>query len=405
MRPIVLTFSILLTAAVTKPASAEVFVLKSGGRIEGQPLSARERGQPITVSTQAGVRLALPDASVERVIIKTDLDKQYEARRPTLKNTVADQWQMAEWCKDAGLSDERLRHLRTVVELDPNHEEARKALGYRRVGSRWLTQEEHMEQLGYSRYKGAWRLRQEIEIETRESQQELAVKKFRKDLRMWLEQSASGGRYADSAERNLQAINDPVAAIPLAEIVGDSTQPRKARLRCLAILSQLAPASAVPVLVKVALDDKDENLREACLDLLARLGPNTSLAEFVKELKHKDNARINRAAECIQHIGGKEATLSLINALVTEHRVQVQQGSGPPGSMTTTFSPNGSPGGGGMSMGGKPQIVKQQRKNAGVLAALATFYPEVSFQYDVEAWRQWYIESQTTTNIDLRRDN
>jgi hypothetical protein len=393
-----------LLIAPAPRAEAEIFVLKSGGRIEGQPLaSSRERGQPVVLKTEDGVRLALPDSTVERVIVKSDFDKQYEALVPKLKQTVEDQWEMAEWCKDAGLSDERQRHLRAVIEIEPNHEEARKALGYRRIGSRWLTQEEHMLQQGYVRYKGAWRLRQEIEIESRETQQELAIKKFRKDLRMWLEQAASGGRHADTAERNLKAINDPAAATPLAEIVGDASQPRKARLRCLAILSQVAPEAATATLVRVAMEDADEGLREACLEVLAQLGPQESLADFIKELKHKDNARINRAAECIQRIGGQEATLALINALVTEHRVQVQQGP-PPGSMTTTFSPNGSPGAGGLAMGGKTQIVKQQRKNGDVLAALASFYPDVNFQYDVEAWRQWYIKSRTTTDIDLRRD-
>src|SRR5262245_47766576 len=165
-RPFVLAATLL---ALTTPARAEVFVLKSGGRIEGQHLNpARDRGQPYEVRTDDGVRLSLADSTVTRVIVKSDIDKQYEAALDKLDNTVTAQWVIAEWCKEAGLVQQRRRHLQEVIKLDPNHVEARKALGYQRYGSEWLTQEEFMDSHGYVRYKGAWRVRQEIEIESRE---------------------------------------------------------------------------------------------------------------------------------------------------------------------------------------------------------------------------------------------
>jgi len=73
----------------SSPLRAEVFILKSGGRIEGELLNSdRQRGQPFQVRTEEGVRLALAEAAVQRVIVKTDVDKQYEALLPTLTNTV-----------------------------------------------------------------------------------------------------------------------------------------------------------------------------------------------------------------------------------------------------------------------------------------------------------------------------
>jgi hypothetical protein len=185
-------------------SEAEIFILKSGGRVEGKHLNPdRERGQPYYLRTESGVRLALADGAVARVIVKSELDKQYDALAAKLENTVEAHWNLAEWCKEAGLLDQRKRHLQAVIALDPNHEEARKALGYQKFGSRWLTQDEHMQSLGYLRYKGAWRLRQEIEVASRQEQEELAVKKLRKDVRLWLDQIASGGRLAESASRSL----------------------------------------------------------------------------------------------------------------------------------------------------------------------------------------------------------
>ena len=96
--------------------------------------------------------------------------------------------------------------------------------------------------------------------------------------------------------------------------------------------------------------------------------------------------------------------LPLINALVTEHKYMVQQG-GPPGSMSATFSPNGGPGAGGMSMGSKAQLIKKKQENSSVRGALTTLHPGVNFGYDIEAWRGWYIKNQTSTSADLRRDN
>jgi len=384
---------------------AEVFVLKSGGRVEGEVLNPnRERGQPWQVKTEEGVKLALADSAVSRVIAKTDLDRQYETLLPKLENTVEAQWGMAEWCKEAGLMEQRKRHLQAVIALDPNHAEARRALGYQKRGSRWLTQDEFMQSVGYVRYKGAWRTRQEIEIESRETQQELAAKKLRKDINLWIDQIASGGRLHDTAEKNLNAINDPTAAPALAEIIGNSEQPRALRKKCLEILAKLPPGLATGTLVRVAMDDSDESVRDACIDELKRQGTYSVLSSFTGELRSKDNNRVNRAGDCLARLGDKDATLPLINALVTQHQFVVQQGNAPPGGMSATFSPNGAPGAGGMAMGGKPKIEKRYLQNSGVRGALVTMYPDAgNLQYDIDAWRAWYAKTQTTSNVDLRR--
>jgi len=398
LRPVVI--AVCLAAAVCLPAvrsNAEIFILKSGGRIEGEHLNPnRERGQPYYVRTESGVRLALADSAVARMIVKSELDKQYEALAARLENTVEGHWNMAEWCKEAGLSDQRKRHLQAVIALDPNHEDARKALGYQRFGSRWLTQEEHMQSLGYVKYKGAWRLKQEIEIASRQEQQDLAVKKLRKDIRIWLDQIVSGGRMADAASRSLNALQDPNAAPALAEVLGDSQQPRAVRKRCLDILATLPTNAAIPTLCNVAMSDSDGTLQDGCLDLLKQQGANIAVPFFINELKSKSNARINRAADCLARLGDKSATLPLINALVTEHRETVSMGGGA-GSISA--------GPGGFSTGKSAMVIKKRLENSSVRSALSTLYPGVNFNYNIDEWRAWYVKTQTTSTIDLRRDD
>src|SRR5205823_630761 len=134
-------------------------------------------------------------------------------------------------------------------------------------GSRWLTQDEHLQSLGYLKYKGAWRIKQEIEIASGQEQQDLAMKKLRKDIRLWLDQVTAGGRLADTASRNLNALRDPAAAPALAEILGDSQQPRPVRKRCVDILSKLPTTAASLTLVRIALNDPDGTIQDDCLDL------------------------------------------------------------------------------------------------------------------------------------------
>jgi len=393
----------LLGGTIFPAASrAEVFVLKSGGRIEGELLNRqRAAGQPYQLRTGSGVRLALAEIVVQKVIERTDLDREYEALLPKTPHTVAGQWALAEWCQEAGLNEERRRHLLAVIELDHDHAEARKALGYQRHGSRWLTQDEYMQSLGYVRYKGAWRLRQEVEIDSQAADGELAVKQWRRDIRRWIGHVASGSRHAAEAERELAAIRDPEAAPALADILADRSQPRAVRELVLNMLQKLPPGLANGALVSVALDDPDSRLQGECLDELKRQGAQRVTSAFVRQLTSKDNARINRAGQCLERLEDKSATLPLINALVTEHKRTIQLGQ-PGGGLSANFSGNG--GSPGLSMGNSTRVVKELHNNAGVHGALVSLYPGVDFRYDIEAWRAWYAKTQATSQVDLRRD-
>ncbi len=398
-----LLFFVFLAVAGTSASicCGEVFLLKSGGRIEGEVLNPqRERGQPWQVKTEKGVRLALADSSVSRVIVKTDWDRQYEALAAKLENTALAHWELAEWCKEAGLSEQRKRHLQAVIGIDPNHEEARRALGYQRFGSRWLTQEEHQLSQGYVKYKGTWRTKQEVEIATRGEQYELAVKKFRKDIRLWLDQEATGGRLSGTATQNLNALNDPAAVPALAEVVADAQQSLGVRKRSLDILKRLPARGAALLLTNVALQEKNPGIQETCMELLKEQAPDRARDRLLQELKNKDNARLNRAADCLGQLGDKSVTLALINVLVTEHRETIQVGS--PGGLSPGFSGNGS---GSFSAGAKKMTVTKTLQNQSVRDALIALYPGENHNFDVEAWRTWYIKTQTTSDVNLRRDD
>jgi hypothetical protein len=394
-----------LAALAPLAARAEVFVLRSGGKIEGEHLNPqRASGQPYQLRTDDGLVLALGENAVARVVIKSDVEREYETKLPGVPNTVDGHWEMAQWCLEAGLDGERRRHLTAVIGLDPNHAEARRVLGYSLYGSQWMTQNEFLISRGYVFHKGQWRLQQEIEIELQNREREVAVKELRQNIRTWLSHIAEGNRHAANSERSLNEIRDPNAAPALVDLLADKKQPRAVRLRCLEILGRLPPGLAIATLVKVAMDDADDTLRDRCLDELARSGTHQAVPGFIAELSSKNNARVLRAAECLRRLADSEAILPLIDALVTEHEYLVSSGA-PPGALGAGFGTGpGATGAGTFGVSGKPKKIKKDLRNEAVRTALRTMCPPgVDYEFDEDAWKRWYIQKFTTTNVDLRR--
>jgi hypothetical protein len=356
-----------------------------------------------------GLEVSLAAEQVQRVIVQSDVEKQYEQLLPRVANTVDGHFKMAEWCKEAGLTRQRKFHLEQVIVLDPDHAEARAALGYSLRGSEWMTQEEFLRDQGYVRASGSWKLRQEVELDAIKRQSELAEKDWRRKLKIWFDQLDSPKRGADALQ-NIQDIRDPQAGPALAETLANTKAPRQVRLLCLDVLNRLPPGIAEMTLINLATSEPDANLRDRCLDELKRSGSRTAIVKFTKDLKSKDNRIVNRAALCLQRLGDEGVTRELIDALVTEHKFLVQQG-GSPGSMGATFGGGGGSGGGGgdgglggLSMGGKPKMIKMDLKNETVLAALTSLNPGVNYGFDEDAWRRWYIDTHTTVEVNLRRD-
>ncbi len=66
----------------------------------------------------------------------------YQRLRGSFRDTVEDQMALAKWCKTAGLQDQWRAHLGNVLALNPDHQEARTMLSYKRVDGVWLTPQE-----------------------------------------------------------------------------------------------------------------------------------------------------------------------------------------------------------------------------------------------------------------------
>jgi hypothetical protein len=92
----------------------------------------------------------------------------------------------------------------------------------------------------------------------------------------------------------------------------------------------------------------------------------------------------------------------LIDALVTTHTFVVQKGQ--PGQTQATFG-NLPGGGGGYNFGGSStEIIKKRFENRDVLQALVDLTGGTSFNFDVKAWKYWYVGQKKPKTLDARRD-
>lgn len=389
----------LLSSALLFAArvSAEVFVLRGGGKIEGtlMPSSESPRERYVIRLKSSNDQITLDRDQVKEVHKSNDKLKDYQKRRPEFKDTAEDQWKLAEYCASQKLTAERILHMERVIELDPNHAKARAALGYINEGGEWKTKDDIQRAKGLVKDRGVWRPPQQIEDLEREKKTKEIETAWLKKLKRWRGWIESGK--SEEAVTELQRIDDPNATAALINYMKNENDVGVRRLYVDALI-RLETADGVHALGNYAMDDPDEEVRASCLDYLAKAAHPGCVDFFIKRLSHKDNVMVNRAGYALGKMKDPRSVRPLIDALVTTHKFQVQQGNG--NNMNTGF---GGAGGGGFTFGGGgPQIIDRDLQNPDVHAAL-TALTGVNFDYDERAWKAWLSSQKKTQNVDARR--
>jgi hypothetical protein len=374
-----------------------VFLLTSGGRIEGTLANPDESPREKYVIQTAGGQVTLARSQVEQWLRPRPAEVQYERIHATYPDTPEGQWKLATWCQEQGLLAQRKTHLERVVALDPEHAEARRALGYNKVNGRWITQEDLMKSRGFLRYRGRWLLPQEVEVLQNKERVEKAEKEWAQKLDRW--HNNLGTERDGVAREAIHALADPAAVKPLAQLLKRDA-PDKVRLLYVDALARIATPEALQALAVCSLYDSSEEVRLSCVDLLGKTKSHEVVGYYVGQLKNKDNRIVNRAAVGLARMGDRSAVLPLIEALWTTHKFKIVTGTGSSNGISSTFS---STGGGGMSMGGGPKIVKQDLQNPAVLDALVML-TGANYQFDVRVWKSWFAAQKQRGTVDARRN-
>ncbi|MCA9185329.1 MAG: hypothetical protein R3E01_18040 [Pirellulaceae bacterium] len=389
-------WSLLTVLIVSGQVYADTFHLRGGGSIDGKWLNPdREPGGAYDIRTEVGL-LRLAAAQVTRVTVTTAERARYEALLPKMPDTVAGHWKMAEWCREQGLGAEREFHLEGVLRHEPDHADARRILGYVKVDGEWTTQDAQMEARGYVRYRGRWTLPQEMEADKRAEEAEQQVKDWRRKIKIW--SSQLGGRRGDTAYDNIMAINDPMAADGLADLLfatGDSAL----QVALIGKLAKMQTGVSAGALIDGALQMESEELRVRCLDGLEAYGAERAAMEFVRQLKNPDNVMVRRAAVGLGRLPNPNAIRPLIEALITTHRVQISSGN--PGQTNVGFGSGQGISGNSFSAGGGPKHRDIDVQNREVLDALIKMTGQ-NYQFDEVAWLDWWAVRSMPAYVDLR---
>lgn len=78
-----------------------------------------------------------PDEVAEQSRTDTLLE-EYRARRKLADDTATSQWELANWCREQKLLEQQRAHLERVMQLEPNHPQARQAAGYQKIDRSWI---------------------------------------------------------------------------------------------------------------------------------------------------------------------------------------------------------------------------------------------------------------------------
>lgn len=397
MRALIVT-AVVWLASVPCVLATELFLLENGGQIEGELVNKDENPrQSYVIKTGSGAQITLEKAQVKKVVRRRPEEVEYDRIREQYPDTVEGQWALAEWCRAHRLSRARKEHLRRILELDPEHIPARRALGYTRVDGKWMTEEEIMTARGYVRVGSRWKLPQEVELEEQQRKEELAAKEWYGRLKRWRGWIDSASR-AEEGWKLISEITDPAAVPAIGQYLGEEQDPRIRKLY-IEVLAQINAPRGYYIMTLSSLNDPDQEVRLTCLDFLDD-EPRPAVVEmYVKHLRDKDNTVVNRAAVGLARMKDPSAIAPLIDALITTHKFLID--NSPAGQTTAGF---GTGGGAFQFGGGGPKYVSRKLQNPDVLDALVTLTDGMNFHYDIAAWKKWYASQKKQSTLDARRD-
>jgi hypothetical protein len=402
-RAVVLFFTLLaILLHPSRPANGDIFELASGGRIEGKLLPSDEANKSMcTIDLAAGGRVTVPRSQITKIDPVLPTEAEYYKLARISPDTAEGHWRLAEWCREHKLADDRRRHLERILELDPNHVNARAALGFHQQNGQWMNRGDVMASRGMVLFEGKYVTPQQVELLQRQKEARVTQADWTKKVEQ-LRRRLSGPRQdqADEARVKIQAIQDPQAADAIVTALRRETNPNLKRL-WIEVASQLNAPAAIDALVNMSLTDPNEEIRHECLENLVKSRRTGLATPYMHALKDKENIIVNRAGAGLGQIGDRGAMGPLIEALITKHKIKISDAN--PDQHAYTFSPDG---GGAFSFGGsnKPQFVVQPMRNPAVLEALVTLSNGPSFDYDQAQWRSWLAAQAKASAVDVRRD-
>ncbi len=405
MRTLIVSIAIIVFLAGVAPAVfADNVELYGGGHLSGKVQRVSDVKVPyVIVEVDSSLRVALPASQVRQVVEEKEL-AEYTRRAKIAGNDAELNYMLARWCKENHLLAQNRYHMQRAIEINPDHSYARAALGYAKEQNEWVLYSELQRSRGMIKVgTGGWQLPELATIQAAQDEAEVGSKKWIKEIKKLRTAAMGGGPAGAEAFATLTAIEDPLAAVAISKELSDSrhanaSQTRELRRLWVKLLGRFHNTPALEGLVRAGVEEADDVIREAALEELQKYGASAAVATYVPMLKSNNNSEVNRAARALSFFPNPELALTMVDALVTEHKSSKAEGGGTQAS----FSPDGN--GGAFTSGGTTVVVTRKLTNPAALTVLKMIEPEVDYGFDELRWLNHFANKRAGYTGDLRRD-
>lgn len=181
MKISIATLGIALVCA--SAALSDVVHLKDGRTVEGTIIEQTD--EKVIVQTKNGTA-SFARADVTKIETKETPDQEFKRRKTEAGKDAQKLFDLYLWCKQKDQDKNATTILREIIKVDPDHENARKLLGYVKHDGKWVTEKElekikveedrkEKEKAGLVEYKGQWVTKEEKEKLEHEAAGEVLV--------------------------------------------------------------------------------------------------------------------------------------------------------------------------------------------------------------------------------------
>lgn len=165
--------ALAIVLVLASPAAADELLLKNGAVLNGV---VKEEGDRYILEVDFGT-MSIPKSQVKSVRRSEDPIQEFEAKRVKAA-TAQEHFDVGLWARQKELHTRAGDMFKRAITLDPEHEGARKALGYEKFDGKWMTTDEAMVARGFVKHRGEW-LKKETVEKFRSDEKELQIERER----------------------------------------------------------------------------------------------------------------------------------------------------------------------------------------------------------------------------------
>lgn len=139
-----------------------IILKKKESKIEGK--ISGENKDSVTIETYPGRTTTVSKKDISQVTKGKAPWEVYGEKKIKIKDIPDEHYKLGKWCQDHNLPNEAKQEWGKAMTLDPEHKEARTALGYiKDDNGKWRLENEVMKEKGMIRFEGKWVPRDKFE--------------------------------------------------------------------------------------------------------------------------------------------------------------------------------------------------------------------------------------------------